>query len=57
VASYRDLSDVKSREAYEKLMHLFEKKIVGFHGKKTETPIAGSALADFIFENGKSVRV
>jgi hypothetical protein len=57
VASYRDLSDLKSLEAYEKLQRLFEKKRVDFGGKTIEADMVGPALADFIFENGKSARV
>ncbi len=57
MASYRDLSDLKSLEAYEKLQSLFEKKKVEFGGKTVETPVAGPALADFLFEHGKSARV
>lgn len=57
MASYRDLSDLKSLEAYEKLQSLFEKKKVEFGGKIVETPVAGPALADFLFEHAKSARV
>ncbi|MBF0291764.1 MAG: hypothetical protein HQK86_06350 [Nitrospinae bacterium] len=57
MASYRDLSDLKSQEAYEKLLRLFEKKKVDFGGKTIEANMAGSALADYLFEHAKSGRV
>jgi len=57
MASYRDLTDIKSREAYEKLMYLFDKKEIRFHGKKFEAEIAGKTLADFVFENAKAANV
>lgn len=57
MASYRDLSDYKSQEAYEKLMGLFEKKKVGFRGKTFVASIAGQALADFVFVNGRASQV
>lgn len=57
MASYRDLSDLKSQEAYEKLLRLFEKKKVEFGGKTIEATMAGPALADYLFEHAKSGRV
>jgi hypothetical protein len=57
MASYRDLSDLKSLEAYEKLQRLYEKKTVEFGGKTIDTILVGPALADYIFEYGRSGRV
>lgn len=57
MASYRDFSDLKSLEAYEKLQRLFEKKKVEFGGKTIEATLAGPALADYLFEHAKSGRV
>ena len=57
MASYRDLSDLKSLEAYDKLLRLFEKKKVEFGGKTVEAFVAGPALADFLFEHAKSSSV
>lgn len=57
MASYRDLYDLKSLEAYDKLQRLFEKKKVEFGGKTVEALVAVPALADFLFEHGKSASV
>lgn len=57
MASFRDLSDIKSREAYEKLMGLFDRRKIAFSGKRFEAPVAGEALADFVFTNGKPANV
>jgi hypothetical protein len=57
VASFRDISDLKSLEAYEKLQRLFEKKKVEFAGKTIEAIMVGPALADYLFENARSGRV
>jgi hypothetical protein len=57
VASYRDISDLKSLEAYEKLQLLYEKKKVVFGGKTIEAILVGPALADYLFEFGRSGRV
>lgn len=57
MASYRDISDLKSLEAYEKLQRLYEKKKVAFGGKTIETIMVGPALADYLFEYGRSGRV
>jgi hypothetical protein len=57
VASYSDLSDLKSLEAYEKLQRLYEKKKVEFGGKTIEAILVGPALADYLFEYARSGRV
>ena len=57
MASYRDISDLKSLEAYEKLQLLYEKKKVEFGGKTIEAILVGPALADYLFEYGRSGRV
>lgn len=57
MASFRDISDLKSLEAYEKLQRLFEKKKVEFAGKTIEAIMVGPAVADYLFENARSGRV